>query len=96
MIIDLPIIEEERLKNLLEQHKNELITQVKSLISELNYDEILTRDKVLEVLDCSETWLSQMTANGTIPSRRIGKRVFYSKNDILNINKKKRRNNNNT
>lgn len=95
MIIELPIIEEERIKNLLEQHKNELISEVKSLISELNYDEILTRDKVLEMLDCSETWLSQMTTNGTIPSRRIGNRVFYSKNDILNI-KKKRRNNNNT
>ena len=96
MIIELPIIEEERIKNLLEQHKNELISEVKTLISELNYNEILTRDKVLEMLDCSETWLSQMTTNGTIPSRRIGNRVFYSKNDILNINKKKRKNNSNT
>jgi len=69
--------------------KNDLPNEIKPLISDIKNDEILTREKVLELLDCSETWLSKMTNNGTILAIRIGNRVYYSKQGILNIGKEK-------
>jgi len=62
---------------------------MKPMISEIINDDILTREKVLELLDCSKTWLSKMTNNSTIPHIRIGIRVYYSKQGILNIGKEK-------
>ena len=93
MLFDLPVIEENTLTNSLEQHKTDLLNEIKSLISEINNDEIFTREKVLEILDCSKTWLSQMTTNGTIPYGRIGNRVYYTKQNLLNlVNGKKKKN----
>lgn len=48
-----------------------------------NKDELLTRDDLLKMLKIGETTLWKMMRDGKIPYKRVGKRVLFSKNEIL-------------
>lgn len=48
----------------------------------LTNEELLTRDQVADLLKVSRRTLERWEADGTLPARRIGRLVRYSKADI--------------
>ena len=87
-------------RSILEDHRKELMAEIEMILSKSSQNpELVSRSKLLKILDCSPSWLSKVTTNGEMPSITIGGRVFYdlrelSKKNLLNrlaINKNDRR-----
>jgi len=75
------------IESILESHRNQLIDEIKEiLMSTSQTPAIVSRMKLIEILDCSSSWLSKLTTRGDMPSFVIGGRVFY---DLMEICKKK-------
>ena len=46
-------------------------------------DAILTFEEALDLIRIEPYTLSRVTRNGEIPSRKIGKRLYYLRSDLL-------------
>ncbi len=87
-------------KSILEEHKKDMLGEIESLISERSPNpQIVSLEKLIEILECSSSWLSKVTTSGEIPSFTIGRRVYYDLNEISKLQEtnklpsfKKRRN----
>lgn len=97
---DLQQIDISDFKSILTNQRELMIQELEKLIDENSQSpSIVSRSKLLKILDCSASWLSKVTTNGEMPSITIGGRVFYdlrelSKKNLLNrlaINKNDRR-----
>ena len=74
-------------KSILENHRELMKKEIEVLINENSQSPALVpRAKLLEILDCSASWLSKVTTNGEMPSITIGGRVFYDMREIKKQN----------
>lgn len=50
-----------------------------------NYRDILSVEEVRHILRIGKNKTYELLKNGTIPSRRYGKKYFITKNDIIDL-----------
>ena len=48
-------------------------------------NEFLTEKEARELLQKKSTWFWQMRKNGVLPFRKIGKSIYYSKKEIIQL-----------
>jgi hypothetical protein len=71
------------LKSILDNHKQELKKEIEEILLNSSQCPVLVpRNKLIEMLDCSASWLSKVTTSGEMPSIVIGGRVFYDLKEI--------------
>ena len=71
-------------KSLLEDHHTQMKKEFEEIINNVSQSPIIvTREKLIEMLDCSASWLSKLTKSGELPSILIGSRVFYDIREIV-------------
>jgi excisionase family DNA binding protein len=71
------------LRKVLEEHQRVYLDHEQS--QEKSEDSILTRNQAADLLQISLPTLHIWTKTGEIPSSRIGGRIYYSKNLLLDI-----------
>lgn len=72
-------------KSILDLHREQMKKELEEMINEVSLSPVIvSRAKLIEILDCSSSWLSKVTANGEMPSVTIGGRVFYDLKEIKN------------
>jgi predicted DNA-binding transcriptional regulator AlpA len=59
------------------------ITKVIQLQPQKEIPELLTRDQVTKILQVSLTTLYHWNNDGTLPAKKIGKRVYYQRSIIM-------------
>lgn len=60
------------------------ITKVIQLNPQKEAPELLTREEVAKILKVSFTTLFHWNNDGTLPAKKIGKRVYYQRSVIMN------------
>ena len=84
---DLQQIDISDFKSILTNQRELMIQELEQLIDENSQSpSIVSRSKLLKILDCSASWLSKVTTNGEMPSITIGGRVFYDLQEIKKRN----------
>lgn len=79
------------IKSLLELQRELIRMDFEKLITESSQKpEIVPREKLIQILGCSSSWLSKVTTRGDIPSITISGRVFYDLREISKIKVKKK------
>ena len=81
-------------KSILETHRHQMKNEIEEILLNSSQCPVLVpRNKLIEMLDCSSSWLSKVTTSGQMPSIVVGGRVFYdlkeiAKKNVLHIQKK--------
>ena len=72
------------LKSLIQTSVNEAISDKFDNIKANNGDDLYTREGLMNWLDISYHSVLKLMKSGVIPYKRIGKRVFFSKQEVIN------------
>lgn len=80
------LIEEQRFESLfnkVEQMYDALINGSSKSTSDLNG--FVSEDDAAKLIGRSKTWLWRKRTEGSLPFHKLGQKVYYYKNDILNL-----------
>lgn len=68
----------------LNEKQDQIIKLLKTNES-VSQNEFLTEKEARELLQKKSTWFWQMRKNGVLPFRKIGKSIYYSKKEIIQL-----------